>query len=176
VSERGVREMALPASIVLGSVVIAWAVHRDVAALTAAVRELAVKPPSSAVVSASTAAPSGLASLAVASPEVMAKDRELRARERAQNVLNEQRPTYVSTCRAVDPATGKHAVPVVLTVDFDAQGQEVRRAVRPIAVLAVQMTAFDKRVHECAAQGDVPKLNIESLGKPITVDLSLSFQ
>ena len=166
----------MPASVVFGSVVIAWVLHRDLAELTSAVRELAAKPGPTVVAPAPDVAPSGLASLAVAPPDVIVQDREIRARERAQNLLNEQRPTYLSTCRAVDTATGKHAVPVVLTVDFDAEGKEVRRTVRPLPILAAQVTAFDKRVHECAAQGDVPKLSIEPLGKPITVDLSLPFQ
>jgi hypothetical protein len=168
--------MALPASIVLSSVLISWVVHRDLAEVASAVREAAAKPGPSVVAPAEAPAPSGLASLATASPEIVAQDRETRARERAQTLLNEQRPTYLSTCRAVDAATGKHAVPVVLTVDFDAQGKEVHRAVRPIPILAAQATAFDKRVHECAAQGDVPKLSIEPLGKPLTVELSLPFQ
>jgi hypothetical protein len=176
VSERRLTEMALPASIVLGSVLISWVVHRDLTEVASAVREAAAKPGPNVVAPAATPAPSGLASLATASPEIIAQDRETRAREHAQTLLNEQRPTYLSTCRAIDATTGKHAVPAVLTVDFDGQGKEVRRGIRPIPILAAQMSAFDKRVHECAAQGDVPKLSIEPLGKPMSVELSLPFQ
>jgi hypothetical protein len=181
------RDFTIAGSILAGAALVAWSVHRDARTIAGALElasEAAHPGVSSSVGRASALPlPAPLPGIIAApdrpqqglSPDLLEQDAQIRHNEVAQNLILTQRPAYAKACWSPTVSLGRGESPLLhLTIEFDAQGNEMRRAVEN-AMPPPLRTPQDDVVLKCVTSDAVPKLRLDPPGKPVTVRVNLSF-